>query len=232
MRVASQAFTILQKDLRVEWRRRERLTPMLFFILLVLLVFNFSFEPRGVSLGQVGPGVLWSAFVFASLFGLNRTFAIERTNNSMDALRLVPVSAGALYLAKMVGNLMFLVVVESIGLPIFALFFNLRAGFYLLPLALILALGSLCLSAVGTLFAAISDQSRLRELMLPLLLLPVIVPALISCVEASDLVLAQSHGQGGFEFVPELMRHLQILCAYAVVFTTLSLMLFDYIIGE
>jgi heme exporter protein B len=230
---AADSITILQKDLRIEWRRKERLTPMVFFVLLVLLVFNFSFELGGPSVRNIGAGVLWSAFVFASLLGLNRTFAVERHNDTMDALRLAPVSGASLFAGKVAGNFLFLAAVELIGLPIFALFFNLAPGLYLLPLGVVLFLGSICLAAVGTFFAAVSDQSRLQDLMLPLLVIPVVVPALISCVEATDLVLAQSGlAMGTFKWVPGLWRHMQMLVVYAVVFMTISLMLFDYVIEE
>ena len=142
-----------------------------FFSLLVLLVFNFSFELGGAALHEIGPGVLWSAFVFACLLGLNRSFADERENHSLDALLMAPGDRGAIYLGKMIANLVFLLAVELICLPFFALFFNLSPGFFLLPLLGVLVLGSACLSAAGTLFAALSSTMRLRELLLPLLLL-------------------------------------------------------------
>ena len=224
---------ILRKDVQLERRTRERLIPMIFFVLVVLLVFNFAFELGGENLVSIGPGVLWVGFVFASTLGLNRTFSEERHNDALDALRLAPLSGPELYLGKMAGNFLFLIIIESVGLPLFALFFNVAAGWYLLPLGLVLFLGSLVLAAVGTLFAAVADQSRLREFMLPLLLLPVIVPALISCVEATAVVLGQGRLSPETPLWPrELWPHIQILAAYAVVFTTLSLMLFDYVVEE
>ena len=233
MSLWDRSTAILRKDLLLEWRTRERLTPMIFFVLVVLLAFNFAFDLGGANLFAIGPGVLWVGFLFASTLGFNRTFSAERRNDALDALRLAPVSGSELYLGKMTANFLFLLAVEAIGLPFFALFFNLAAGWYLLPLGLVLILGSLGLAAVGTLFAAVADQSRLREFMLPLLLLPVIVPALISCVDATAVVLEQ--GRVSLDtplWPPELWRHIQILVAYAVVFTTLSLMLFDYVIEE
>ncbi len=219
------ALAILRKDLVAEWRTKERLSPMAFFSLLVLLVFNFSFELGGAALHEIGPGVLWSAFVFASLLGLSRSFADERENHSLDALLMAPGDRGAIYLGKMLGNLVFLLVIELICLPFFALFFNLSPGFFLLPLLGVFVLGSACLSAAGTLFAAMSSSMRLRELLLPLLLLPMILPALISCVEATGLVLSN-------RFDASLFSHLKMLAVYAIVFVTLSLMLFEYAIEE
>ena len=148
-------MAILHKDLTAEWRTKERLSPMGFFSLLVLLVFNFSFELGGAALHEIGPGVLWSAFVFACLLGLNRSFADERENHSLDALLMAPGDRGAIYLGKMIANLVFLLAVELICLPFFALFFNLSPGFFLLPLLGVLVFGSACLSAAGTLFAAL-----------------------------------------------------------------------------
>lgn len=216
---------ILRKDLRAEWRSKERLSPMVFFVLLTLLVFNFSFQLGGAALYEIGPGVLWSAFTFASLLGLNRSFVDERENGCLDALLLAPGGRGALYLGKMLANLVFLLAVELLGLPFFALFFNLSPGLFLVPLLGIFVLGAAALAAVGTLFAAISSQLRLRELLLPLLLLPMAMPALIACVQSTGVVL---QGDASGRVVP----YLQILCVYVVVFTTLSLLLFEHVIEE
>ena len=219
------ALAILRKDLQAEWRTKERLSPMIFFVLLVLLVFNFSFELGGAALGEIGPGVLWSSYVFASLLGLGRSFADERENDALDALLMAPGDRGAIYLGKMLGNMIFLLAVELLSLPFFALFFNLSPGLFLLPLLVVFLLGSACLASVGTLFAAMSNNMRLREMLLPLLLLPMILPALISCVEATEQVLAHSR-------LEKLYPHLQMLGVYAAVFTVLSLMLFEYAIEE
>jgi heme exporter protein B len=216
---------ILHKDLRAEWRTKERLSPMVFFVLLVLLVFNFSFELGGAALHEIGPGVLWSSYVFASLLSLNRTFAAESENGSLDGLLLAPGDRSALYLGKMLGNLIFLLAVQLLSLPFFALFFNLSIGFYLWPLLLVFLFGSSSLAAVGTLFAAMSNNMRLRELLLPLLLLPLILPAVLSCVASTAAVLAQNQGE-------KLYIHLQMLGVYTLVFAVLSFLLFEYVIEE
>lgn len=225
MSFTSRTLAILKKDLLAEWRTKERLSPMVFFVLLTLLVFNFSFELGRAALHEIGPGVLWSAFVFASLLGLNRSFVDEHENNCLDGLLLAPGDRGTIYVGKMLGNLLFLLAVQLISLPFFTLFFNLSPGPFLLPLLGVFLLGSASLAAVGTLFAAMSANMRLRELLLPLLLLPMIMPALISCVEATALVLQESP-------FARLYPHLQILTVYVVVFTTLSLLLFEYVIEE
>lgn len=233
MNLASQTLAILRKDLLAEWRTKERLSPMVFLVLLILLVFNFSFQLGGAALVEIGPGVLWSAFVFASLLGLQRTFAAEHDNGCLDALLVAPVSRTGLYLAKALANLLYLLAVEVITLPLFALFFNLPTGAYLLPLPLVLLLGSACLASMGTLFAAMAGHTRLREFLLPLLLLPIVMPALISCVEATAAILEQGQPTAiATLWPPALLAHLQMLAVYAVIFTTLSLMLFEHVIEE
>ena len=225
VRFVRRVLILLQKDLKAEWRTKERLSPMVFFVLLTLLVFNFSFELGRAALHEIGPGVLWSAFVFASLLGLNRSFVDERENNCLDGLLLAPGDRSAIYVGKMLGNLTFLLVVELIGLPFFTLFFNLSPGSFLLPLLGVFLLGSLCLASVGTLFAAMSSNMRLRELLLPLLFLSMVIPALIACVEATALVLKGSP-------FGRLQPYLLFLAVFALIFTTLSLLLFEYVIEE
>ena len=221
----NQALAILHKDLLSEWRTKERFSPMVFFVLLVLLVFNFSFELGGAAIDEIGPGVLWSSFVFASLLSLHRSFAAEYESGCIDGLLAAPGERSGLYLGKMLGNLVFLLVVELMSLPFFALFFNLTPGLFLIPLLVVFALGAASLAGVGTLFAALSCNMRLRELLLPLLLIPMVLPALIACIEATRLVLQQR------PFLA-LVPHLQILVVYVVVFVTLSLILFEFILEE
>ena len=227
------ALVLLRKDLYAEWRTRERLSPMLFFVLLVMLVFNFGFELGGAALWEIGPGVLWSCFVFASLFGLQGTFVNEARNGCLDALLAAPIDRKSLYLAKMCGNVLFLLGVQVLTLPLFGLFFNLTPGFHLLPLAVVFALGSASVASVGTLFAAMAGHSRLRELLLPLLLLPVLLPALISCVAATATILASSApGRSAVLWPEELTVHVAMLALFALVFTCLALVLFDFVIEE
>lgn len=227
------ALILLRKDLAAEWRTRERLSPMLFFVLLVMLVFSFGFELGGAALWEIGPGVLWSCFVFASLFGLQGTFVNEARNGCLDALLAAPIERRSLYLAKMCGNMLFLLGVQVLTLPLFGLFFNLTPGFYLLPLAIVFVLGSACVASVGTLFAAMAGHSRLRELLLPLLLLPVLLPALISCVEATGIVLAAAApGRVAAPWPEELTLHVAMLALFALVFTCLALMLFHFVMEE
>ena len=225
MNFTTTILILLQKDLRAEWRTRERLNPMAFFVLLALLIFNFSFEPGHVPLYQIAPGVLWSAFAFSSLLGLNRSFVDERENNCLDALLLMPGSRTAIYIGKMLGNLIFLLTIQLIGLPVFILFYNLSPGTFMLPLLGIFLLGSANLATIGTLFAAMSCNMRLRELLLPLLILPMAMPSLIASVKSTAMILQSA------SFI-HILPYLQILFVYWVVFTTLALLLFNYIIEE
>lgn len=219
------ALAVMRKDVRAEWRTRERLSPMLFFVLLVLLVFNFSFDLGGAALHEIGPGVLWSSFVFAAVLALNRSFTDEQENGCLDALLLAPGDRGAIYAGKMLGNMVFLLTLELLVLPVFALFFNLSPGLQLLSLVPFLVLGAASLAAAGTLFAAMSSNLRLRELLLPLLLLPMVVPALIACVAGTSLALQARP-------LVEMLPYLKILVAYVVVFVTLSLLLFEHVVEE
>ena len=236
MSYVGQTITILRKDLSLEWRSKERITPMVLFVLLILLVFNFSFELGGAALSEIGPGVLWSAFVFAGLLSLHRTFAAERQNETLDALLLAPISRSVLYLSKMLSNFIFLLAVQLFSLPPFCFFFNLSPDPPLLLLLPVLVLGAACLAAVGTLFAAMSIHSRLREQFLPLLVLPMMVPALISCIGGTAEVFDQAQrfaiGDHVEIFSDGLLTHLQMLGTYAVVFNALALMLFEYIVEE
>ena len=225
MSFTNQIIGILWKDLLIEWHSKERFCPMVFFVFLIILVFKFSFESTGLSVNEIGPGVLWSSFIFSALLSLHHTFSIEREDNCIDALLLAPGDYSSVYLGKMLGNLLFLFSVELISLPFFALFFNLLFGFYLLPLLAIFFLGAASLASVGTLFAAMADNMRFRELLLPLLLLPTVLPALISCVRATSLIFQHSPFQ-------EYYTYLQILGVYVLVSTVLSLILFEYIVEE
>jgi heme exporter protein B len=163
--------------------------------------------------------------VFACVLGLNRSFANERENGCIDALLLAPLDRGALYMGKMLGNLVSLLGVEVLALPVFAVFFNVEPGLFLLPLLGVFVLGAAALSAVGTLFAALSSNLRLRELLLPLLLLPVVMPVVIATVSATGVIL---RGGPPAEYLP----HLSILAVFTVVFVALSLMLFAKVIEE
>src|SRR6202048_5287236 len=178
-----QTLAILWKDIRCELRSKQTWMGMGMFALLVLVIFNFAFDLRVDNKAAIAPGALWVAFVFASLLGLGRTITAERAKGLMDRLLLCPVDRKAIYLAKLLGNLLFIAVVEIIALPVFAALFDvpLLVG-SLIPIVL---LGTLGISTIGTLFSAMAAATQARELLLPLLVFPLIVPVVIGSVRAT-----------------------------------------------
>jgi heme exporter protein B len=219
-------LAILGKDLRTELRTREVLTPTLVFPILVLLVFRFSFETGDAAgLHAAAPGVVWASALLSSLLSLTRSFAAEREDDRLYGLLLSPVDRGTIYLAKVAGNITFLFLVEAVTLVVFGLFFDvdLRPGLgLLLP---VVALGTLGISAVGTLFAAMAVNTRAREGLLPLLLIPVITPVLLAVLEYTRRALAGDSGAGAEHWLGTLV-------AFDVVFTTAGWLLFQYVVEE
>ena len=216
-----QVLTILWKDVRYELRSKQMWTGMGLFALLVLVIFNFTFDLRVDNVAAIAPGALWVAFVFASLLGLGRTIAAEREIGSMDRLLLCPVDRKAIYLAKLLGNMLFIGVVEIVALPIFAALFNvpLFVG-ALLPIVLLSTLG---IAAVGTLFSAMAAATRARELLLPILVFPLIVPIVIGAVRATGTLLAPAVNEPPW---------LGLIAAFDVIFLTVSMLTFEYVIEE
>ncbi len=216
-----QVITILWKDVRYELRSKQMWTGMGLFALLVLVIFNFTFDLRVDNVAAIAPGALWVAFVFASLLGLGRTIAAEREIGSMDRLLLCPVDRKAIYLAKLLGNMLFIGVVEIVALPIFAALFNvpLFVG-ALLPIVLLSTLG---IAAVGTLFSAMAAATRARELLLPILVFPLIVPIVIGAVRATGTLLAPAVNEPPW---------LGLMAAFDVIFLTVSMLTFEYVIEE
>ncbi len=212
------------KDLRAEWRTREMFSAMFVFALLIVIIFNFALELRVENARALVPGILWVAFTFSGMLGLNRSFILEKDRGSLEGLLLCPVDRSAIYLGKMLSNMALMGVVEAFLLPITFVLFNL--SFHALPLLLmVVALGTLGFAGVGTLFSAMAVNTRAREVMLPLLLFPVAVPLMIAAVKLTAGVmdgLAMS----------ELTRWWQLLVGFDVIFLTLSLMTFDYVIEE
>jgi heme exporter protein B len=216
-----QMIAILWKDVRYELRSKQMWTGMGLFALLVLVIFNFAFDLRVDNAAAIAPGALWVAFVFASLLGLGRTIAAEREIGSMDRLLLCPVDRKAIYLAKLLGNMLFIGVVEIVALPIFAALFNvpLFVG-ALLPIVLLSTLG---IAAVGTLFSAMAAATRARELLLPILVFPLIVPIVIGAVRATGTLLAPAVNEPPW---------LGLIAAFDVIFLTVSMLTFEYVVEE
>jgi heme exporter protein B len=212
----------LHKDLRLEWRSKDAVNSMLFFSLLVAVIFSFSFNPTAEESRQIAGGLIWVAFLFAAVVALNQTWARELRNQVLDAYRVSPAPAVALFLAKVIGNFIFVSVLEALMTPLFIVFYSLRAlgpGWQLIPVA---ALGTWALVVNGTFFAAMSIRTRSREIMLPLLLFPISIPALLAMVEATSSILT---GENSAKF------WIVLLAVYDVVFTTVCLLLFETVLN-
>jgi len=220
------AAAILRKDLRVELRTKEVFNSSAVFAILVIVTFSMAFEPTSDQARELAGGLLWVAFAFSGMLGLSRTFAREVPNDCLQGLRMAPVTAAAIYTGKLLGNIAFLGLIELILLPLFGVFYNIRLWPVAPQMLLIVALGSWGLSAVGTTFAAIATSIRLREMMLPVLLFPIELPLILSLVEATSLVI-----QGG-DAVIEVQTWLRLALGFDIIFTILSLFLFEYILEE
>ena len=211
----------LAKDIRLEWRSKDAINAMLFFGLLVVVIFSFAFDPTAEESRRIAGGLIWVAFLFAAVVALNQTWARELRNQVLDAYRVSPAAANPLFLAKALGNFIFVCVLEALMTPLFIAFYKLRAlgpAWELAPIAL---LGSWALVINGTFFAAISLRTRSREIMLPLLLFPISIPALLGMVNGTTAVLS---GEESARF------WIALLLAYDVVFTTVSLLLFELVL--
>jgi heme exporter protein B len=223
--VLRHALTIAGKDLRLEFRSRTAFLSALVFTALVLAIFQFARDPTAVSTADLAPGILWITFTFAALLGLNRAFGLERENRALDGLLLSPASRTALYLGKLLANLVFVGAVEAIALPLFAIFFNMPVLRVLGPLVAVIALATVGFVAVGTLMSSIAVNTRFAELMLPVLMLPFLMPPVTSAVQATARIFA------GRPF-SETVGWLRLLVAYDVTFLVVCILVFEHTIEE
>lgn len=224
MRYLRKVIAIVAKDVAAELRTREMLSSMFVFSLIVILIFNFAFDLRAENQKTLAPGVLWVAIAFAGMLGLSRSFIMEKDRGSMEGLLLTPVDRSAIYLGKMLGNVLFITVVEIIILPIFMVLFNLPAE-VLPPLLGVIILGTIGFAGVGTLFSAIAVHTRAREVLLPILLFPVVIPVLLAAVKLTAAIL------DGVPFA-EVRNWFSLLVAFDLIFLALSFILFDYVMEE
>src|SRR6202140_4441933 len=171
--VAGLTRATLAKDLRLEWRSKDAINSMLFFSLLVVVIFSFSFDPTAEESRRIAGGLIWGAFLFAGVVALNQTWAREIRNQVLDAYRVSPAPANALFLAKTLGNFIFVTVLEALMTPLFIAFYRLRSLGPVWQLLLVAIFGTWALVVNGTFFAAMSLRTRSREIMLPLLLFPI-----------------------------------------------------------
>ncbi len=224
MSTARSAAILLAKELRLEFRTRELLSATIVFALVIVVLFSFAFDPTAAESRRYGPGLLWISFLFAGSLMLNPSLARERLNDTMDALRMAPISPFAILSAKMLANFIFMSLVEVVLVPVFSVLYNVSLAGVVGQLVLVLILGTIGLTVTGTVFSAISSHARLRELLLPLLLLPILTPLLIAAVEATAALFVEQ---------PELDRTwVALLAGFDIVFLTASWLLCDYLIEE
>jgi len=216
-------IAIVRKDLASEFRSRELLSAMLVFSLLVILIFNFALELDIKVRQTVTAGVLWTTFAFAGTLGLNRSMSIEKDRGCMDGLLLAPVDRSAIYFGKAISNLIFMLITEAIVLPIYSILYN--TNLFQPGLLLVILLGSIGYIAVGTLLAAMSVQTRTRDVMLPILLFPIVIPVLLASVKASSGFLS------GADF-SEILAPLNLLIVYDLIFIAVPLMFFESVVEE
>lgn len=217
-------LAVVAKDVAAELRTREMMFSMFIFSLLVILIFNFAFDLRADNVTVLAPGVLWVAISFSGMLGLSRSFILEKDRGALEGLLLTPVDRGAIYLGKVIGNVLFIGVVTMIVLPLFIVFFNQSLAF-LPALAGVALLGIIGLAGVGTLFSAMAIHTRAREVLLPIMLFPVVVPVIIAAVRLTAAVL------DGTPF-DEVQKWLALVVAFDVIFLTASMMLFDFVVEE
>jgi heme exporter protein B len=213
--------TTLLKDLRLEWRSKDAINSMLFFSLLVVVIFSFAFNPTAEESRRIAGGLIWVAFLFAAVVALNQTWARELRNQVMDAYRVSPAPANALFLAKALGNFLFVGVLEALMTPLFIVFYSLRPLGPAYQLILVAIFGTWALVVNGTFFAAMSLRTRAREIMLPLLLFPISIPAILGMVSATTAILTGEESAKVW---------IVLLATYDVVFTIGSLLLFETIL--
>jgi heme exporter protein B len=213
-------LTALRKDLRLEWRSKDAINSMLFFSLLVVVIFSFAFNPTAEESRLIAGGLIWVSFLFAAVVALNQTWAREMRNQVLDAYRVSPAPFNALFLSKAIGNFIFVSVLELLMTPLFVIFYNLRSIGPVYQLLIVALLGTWAIVVNGTFFAAVSLRTRAREIMLPLLLFPIAIPALLAVVEATTEILTGEYSR--FWFI--------LLAAYDVVFTIACLFSFEKVL--
>jgi heme exporter protein B len=215
---------IVGKDIATELRTKEMISAMFVFSLLIIFIFNFAFDLRAESLQTLAPGVLWVAIAFAGMLGLSRSFILERDRGVLDGLLLAPVDRSAVYFGKMIGNVLFISVVEIFILPFFIVLFNQPLA--TLPLlAGVVILGTIGFASVGTLFSAMAVHTRAREVLLPIMLFPVVIPVMLSAVRLTSAVLDKTP-------FADVSHWLALIVAFDVIFIAVSFILFEFVVEE
>lgn len=221
----SKIWAVFRKDMLIELRTKDTLNSMLFFGVVVLVIFNFALASLRESIRPAVPGILWVAFAFSGTLGLNRMFASEKENGCLQGLLMIPVDRGTIYFGKMLAASVFMLLSEIIMFVFTLVFFNLTVWHEIPYLILVFLIGTLGFTAVGTLLSAIAVNTKLREVLLPLILFPVILPILVNAVEATNIILNTTE-------YGALRLPLTIMSAFTIVFGTISYLLFDYVLED
>ncbi len=215
---------IVFKDIVIEMRSKESLSSTTMFGVLVLVIFNFAFEPSSLERALIAPGTLWVAISFAAILGLNRSLAMEIDNDCLQGLLLAPLSRGDIYLGKVASNFTFMIIAELVILPVFVIFNNLKFNVQFLEIAAIAALATLAIASVGTILSTISASTRMKEVMLPVLQIPLTVPVVIAAVDATGRVLTGE--------TAEISSWLYLLAGFSIVYLTVSYLVFEFAVEE
>jgi heme exporter protein B len=215
---------VAAKDLRSEIRTKEAVNASLAFALVILLLFSFAFDPTSDQTREMSGGLLWLVFAFAGALILNRSFARELENDCLDALLAAPISGAALFLGKAWANLVLLLAVEFMSLPVFGIFYNVRWTTQLPALVLVLVLGTWGLTVIGTMFSALTVNLRLREIMLPMLVYPFMIPALMAAIQITTALI------NGQPLSGSMIDWLKLLAGFDLIYTALALALADTIL--
>ena len=211
------ALAVAAKDLRSEIRSKESINASVAFALVILLLFSFAFDPTSDQVREIAGGLLWLVFAFAGTLILNRSFARELVNDCLDALLASPVSGAQLFLGKTIANFVILMIVELLAMPVFTIFYNVHWTQSFGLLFVVMLLGTWGLTVIGTLFSAMTVNLRLRELMLPMLVYPMMIPALMGAIQLSTLLVA------GDPVGVDNQIWFRLLVAFDVIFTLLAL---------
>ncbi len=225
MNQLSLVWTLAEKDLRVEYRSRQAFLTTLFFALLILVIFNFAFDPGSKATREAAPGILWVALLFPGIIQLNRSFQAEAEEGTLYGLVLAPIDRGVLFMGKFLANWSFLVVIDLFILVVFVVFYNFNFSASLLWVLLLMVLASAGYTAVGTVFAAMLSGLRGRDVLLPVLLFPIVVPIILAAVNATQEVLIREE----MEFFSWWVK---LLIGFDVIYLSTGYLVFDYVVGD
>ncbi len=220
-----QILAILRKDILLELRSKDIIVSMSVFAFIVVIVFNFTFDPTTQQIKLSAPGILWVALLFSGNIGLSRSFAREQENSMMQGVLLCPVDRSLIYVAKVIGNVIFMTIVQLIILPVMVILLDLSVGHILPQLLVVLFLGTLGFAGIGTLFSTISANTKSREVMLPILLFPVAVPVILSATKSTAYLLSGKD-------IGQSLPWIKLLTGFDVIFLVICFLLYEYVIEE